>query len=105
MQVQRDEGLYDTYYDCVNAIRTYGAVIGDSSCGNHAERVCGHQMRLLSCLTVKIVEAQTHLKRCEETVCGPGTANGDTECFERRARWLNGLSSCESREAIESPLL
>lgn len=98
LQLMVDARLYDTYQDCVNAFTIFGLARNDNSCSQIAQRVCGHQMKLMSCLTTMFLNAAANGTSCSVTRCDQ---NGN--CSEDRAPWISQVANCNSTTPVEGP--
>ena len=95
-----DSRLYDTYPDCVNQFVMLGIGSADQACEGYGRNVCGHQMRLLSCVAVKVMSGALAGNGCTVTECDrvdPGN------CRTSAASWVGEVRGCASSTPIEGP--
>lgn len=98
-----DSRLYDTFQDCVNQFAILGMSTGDHDCERYGRNVCGHQMRLLSCVAVKIMSATVSGRGCSVDDCTPGTTVDPGQCTTGPAPWISEVRGCASTTPIEGP--
>jgi hypothetical protein len=92
IEIKLDKQLYDTYNDCVDAIKIVGLAKNDSVCATEARRNCTHQMDM-RCVAMKATLGAVE-------GCSRKSKDANDQPVVTPAAWLSEIRACISQKPV-----